>query len=125
MKKIKFSVGVLAFMGLAVINFTQSERNFVSKSFASGSGENWPSTITNTFTFISSSFSDVFTKKNNDCQTQSCTYFPTDLLMPDIPILLPLPGEQRFCANGNTITISECITQCYKACGPKISNTTK
>ena len=37
MKKIKFSVGVLAFMGLAVLNFTQSESSFLSKAMASSS----------------------------------------------------------------------------------------
>ena len=36
MKKLKLSVGVLAFMGLAVLNFTQSESCFVSKALASG-----------------------------------------------------------------------------------------
>lgn len=37
MKKLKISVSVLAFVGLAVLNFTQSESCFVKKSLASSS----------------------------------------------------------------------------------------
>lgn len=36
MNKLKLSVGVLAFVGLATLNFTQSESCFVSKALASG-----------------------------------------------------------------------------------------
>ena len=36
MNKLKLSVGVLAFVGLAALNFTQSESCFVSKALASG-----------------------------------------------------------------------------------------
>lgn len=37
MNKLKLSVGVLAFVGLAALNFTQSESCFVSKALASSS----------------------------------------------------------------------------------------
>ena len=37
MKKTKLSVGILAFIGLAAINFTQSENYFLSKAVASSS----------------------------------------------------------------------------------------
>lgn len=37
MNRFKTSVGIFAFVGLAVINFTQSESNFVSKALASSS----------------------------------------------------------------------------------------
>lgn len=35
MKKIKLSIGILAFVGLAVLNFTKSETTFVQKAMAS------------------------------------------------------------------------------------------
>lgn len=38
MNKLKLSVGILAFVGLAALNFTQSESCFVSKALASSSG---------------------------------------------------------------------------------------
>ena len=37
MKKTKLLVGILAFIGLAAINFTQSESSFLSKAIASSS----------------------------------------------------------------------------------------
>lgn len=39
MKKVKVFVGILAFMGLAVLNYTQSERSFISKALASSDGD--------------------------------------------------------------------------------------
>lgn len=44
MKKTKLSVGILAFMGLAAINFTQSENCFLSKAMASSSSSSSSST---------------------------------------------------------------------------------
>lgn len=72
MKKIKFSVGVLAFMGLAAINFTQSESCFISKAQASSS------TSSSFFsTFISSLFDPSYASdhmlKPQECRLQSIT----------------------------------------------------
>ena len=39
MKKLRITVGFLAFIGLATLNFTQSESNFVSKALASSSSD--------------------------------------------------------------------------------------
>ena len=39
MKKIKLTIGVFAFTGLAVLNFTQSESCLVNKAIASSSNE--------------------------------------------------------------------------------------
>mgnify|MGYP003290308535 CR=1 FL=1 len=44
MKKTKLSVGILAFIGLAAINFTQSENCFLSKAMASSSSSSSSST---------------------------------------------------------------------------------
>ena len=35
MNKVKFSIGVIAFAGLALLNFTQSENTFITNSQAS------------------------------------------------------------------------------------------
>lgn len=35
MKKFKLSIGILAFVGLAVLNFTKSETTFAQKAMAS------------------------------------------------------------------------------------------
>lgn len=44
MKKTKLLVGILAFIGLAAINFTQSENYFLSKAVASSSSSSTSST---------------------------------------------------------------------------------
>ena len=76
MKKIKFSVGVLAFMGLVAINFTQSESCFVSKALASTS--NSSGIFSNIFSsfFNTDSYSGYATNhmlKPQECRLQSIT----------------------------------------------------
>lgn len=66
MKKIKFSVGVLAFMGLAVLNFTQSESSFLSKAIASSSNSNSSSGLW-------SSFVSFWDSKIWNCNEDTCS----------------------------------------------------
>ena len=64
MKKFKIVVGFFAFMGLAVLNFTQSESSFVSKSQASSSsgssGGFW------------SSVESYWDSKTHRCEEEDC-----------------------------------------------------
>lgn len=57
MTKFKFAVGAFAFIGLAVINFTQSESSLVSRSFASGSSGSGSSGSGSSYSSSSSSSS--------------------------------------------------------------------
>ncbi len=70
MKKIKLSVGVLAFMGLAALNFTQSESCLVSKSLAANTCCN--DTIT-TSDDSSSSSTDTTTNTSTSTSTNTST----------------------------------------------------
>lgn len=76
MKKIKFSVGVLAFMGLAAINFTQSESCFVSKALASTSNSSGIRSTILSSLFDTDSYSDYASDhmlKPQECRLQSIT----------------------------------------------------
>jgi hypothetical protein len=56
MKKTKLSVGILAFIGLAAINFTQSENYFLSKAVASSSSSSISGTSTSSTSFKNEEF---------------------------------------------------------------------
>ena len=116
MKKLKISVGILAFMGLAVLNFTQSERGFVLNSRAQTSSSFW-SYLSSGCSFVSSYVSD----KNYDCSTEDCTYFVVnhDANGNEIPTFLTLPGEKGHCVSGNTETRLSCLLCKPISCSPK------
>ena len=69
MKKIKLSVGVLAFMGLAALNFTQSESCLVSKSLAANTCCN--DTITTSDDSSSTSSSSTSSTSSTDTSSSS------------------------------------------------------
>lgn len=69
MNKFKLSVGIFAFVGLAAINFTQSESNFVSKALASSSSGSSSNTSSNT---NSSSSDDPYFVSWNKLGEESC-----------------------------------------------------
>jgi hypothetical protein len=98
MKKIKFSVGVLAFMGLAAINFTQSESRFISKAFAS----TYYSDYSYSETYVSTTSSEPKKKcVEDDCCISVEVGFAT----------ATFEGKYEKCLDGNTV--SDC-----KKCKP-------
>jgi len=83
MNKIKLSVGALAFVGLAMLNFTQSESCFVSKALASGgsvssgSHSNYGSCST-TSSSSSSSTDDSNLLKEHELDPETCSVTKTN-----------------------------------------------
>lgn len=119
MKKIKFSVGVLAFMGLAVLNFTQSEKGLMCNSQAQMSTSSIISWISSTYSSISSYFTD----KIFDCGTTDCNYYPTTSDGEGGIFTLPIkyPGEIGCCVSGNKETAITCLLCKPLICIPKAS----
>ena len=93
MKKLKISVGILAFVGLAVLNFTQSESCFVSKALASSSGSSSNSSI------CSSNSSSVDKIGYNPTCTP-CP-FPKDYKTKVVCGNPVVGGKQEFCINSD------------------------
>lgn len=120
MKKLKFSVALVAITALGVLNFTQSERGFVLNSRAQTSSSLWSSftsCISSGYSFVSSYVSD----KNYDCSTEDCTYFVVehDANGNVIPTFITLPGEKGNCVSGNTETALSCLLCEPISCSPK------
>ncbi len=100
MNKLKLSVGVLAFVGLAVLNFTQSERGFISQAFASSSysgntgggstGGFWSSLWSTATSWIGSQVSSYIDNNQMACHTMSCIKEDTDKTSGSITI--PIEG---------------------------------
>lgn len=63
MKKTKLLVGIFAFVGLAALNFTQSENCLVNKAFASSSDSSSSSTSTSSSSTSSSSSNYAYAQK--------------------------------------------------------------
>ena len=120
MKKIKLSVGVLAFIGLAALNFTQSESCLVSKSHAANTCCNDTITSSDVSTSTSSTSTSSTSSDNSssgsdvsgkpwDCVEKSCicTYYK------EVPV-------KRIDENGNEIETIEkvpCqVTGYYETC---------
>lgn len=116
MNKLKLSVGVLAFVGLATLNFTQSESSFVTKAYAEKSDSisfsevvsiAWDASV---YIITSTSpkaalISSIFSNKDYDCKTRSCTVY-------DFVIgkgLVPFSGIEGYCGSGNVKTWSDCV----------------
>lgn len=113
MKKIRLSVGVLAFMGLAVLNFTQSERCLIGNSKAQVSNP-----ISTLFSGAISYVSSYFYDKHYDCSTMDCPYHPVDKYGNIIPYIT-FPGEIGCCVSGNTQTAFTCLSCKPIFCSPK------
>jgi hypothetical protein len=98
MKKIKNQIGVLAFMGLAAINFTQSESSFISKAFASSTNS------------CSGNSSSTTAPKKHAC-IEKTDYVTID--HEGIPITYNITYEE--CIMGNKISdCNECKQFCEK-----------
>ncbi len=118
MKKFKLSIGILAFVGLAVLNFTKSETTFVQKAMANGTSVSsiWSSIVNYTTDLINS-----FTEKKYDCDVIECLFYPySDPYNLDAPLFHPaIPGEIGCGVNGNTKTFFEQLLCPPLVCLPK------
>jgi hypothetical protein len=129
MKKLKLSVGVLAFFGLATLNFTQSEKGLVKNSLAENQSI-WSTAFSvavpaacdifedmygvNPIS-VYSALSDVFSYKY-DCSTTGC-----ELTVYSNGVSTKVPGEKGCCVGGNTRTQISCPYCPPLQCEPKKS----
>lgn len=97
MKKVKISVGILAFVGLAVLNFTQSESCFVSKALASSSSGSGSYTSSNT---NSSSTDDPYFIGWNKLGEESCPITKVNLEIGFVYQGVPIPVGASYTING-------------------------
>jgi hypothetical protein len=120
MNKLKLSVGVLAFVGLAALNFSQSERGFVRNSKAQIATGPYSTTyvVSSFLSSFASSLSSYFTDKSHDCGIKDCTIILEST--PDKPCPYPTcPGETGCCIDGNKKTEFQCAFCKPIPCVPK------
>lgn len=72
MKKIKLSVGLLAFMGLAMLNYTQSESCIINNALASSDGESFSFSFSFSSSSSSSSSDEWYFASDHMLDPQSC-----------------------------------------------------
>ena len=110
MNKIKLSVGALAFVGLAMLNFTQSESCFVSKALASGGsvssgshsnyGSSSTSSSSTSFSSSSSGFDDPNLKKEYELAAEFCTITKTNYEAGFVWNGIPIPIGGSYTVSG-------------------------
>ena len=114
MKKLKISVGILAFMGLATLNFTQSESSFVSKALASSSSGSSSDIVSTICSWISSTWGEAHTQKCNtrNCECETEIEVEIDVIVPPDGIVkstvkrkVKTNGKEGFCDSGNEYII--------------------
>lgn len=115
MKKIKFSVGVLAFMGLAAINFTQSESCFVSKALASSSNNSSVSGGSGNFDDLWSSVESWWDSKTWECAPYTCKReTKIDVVVGGMTVTTEREGTE--CRKGNVL--AHCLPTSLGTCNP-------
>lgn len=114
MKKLKISVAFLAFMGLAALNFTQSERCFVSKALASSSNSSSSDIVSTVISWISSTWDEAHTKKcsTRDCEIETEIEVEVDAIVPPGILVkekttrkVKSTGKEGFCDSGTEYII--------------------
>lgn len=110
MKKLKISVGILAFMGLATLNFTQSESSFVSKALASSSNSSSSDIVSTVISWISSTWGEAHTQKCNtrNCEIETEIEVEVDIIVAPgvmgkgkVKRKVKTNGKEGFCDSGN------------------------
>lgn len=95
MNKLKLFVGVLAFVGLAALNFTQSETSFVSMALASSSSASSGSGSSGGFW---SSVQSWWDSKTHKCEEDDCE----DVINLGV-YQQHQHGKREKCLNGNQV----------------------